>query len=419
MTGTRAPAAASFAQIIAISVLNVSAIYAIRPMVSYRALQLGAGPVEIGLVASSYSLLSLFTAVLVGRWVDRFGAGPFLMIGATLCALCALGAIFIESIAVLALGQALLGLGQIMNLVAAQTTIANGTTRAQRDERFGWYGVAASSGQLIGPGVAGIIAGQSISAASGGNFNPAPVFGFAAVLAAGAALQGAYLWYHAPAGSAGASGTAPVGHLSAARQVLSRPSIKQAMLASVAVILTNDMLVAYLPVFGEEASLPVELVGGLLAVRAAGSMGSRLFMGRLIHALGRGHVLLGSMALAGAGMAVLPFLRDPVTLVVLMLVTGVGLGIGQPMTIAWVANSVSRDLRGTALAVRLTGNRLAQLLIPSVMGALAGATSVAAIFWVLAGGLLAGAGMVSRTPLEDPTPARQAPPADNLMGGTE
>jgi MFS family permease len=419
LTTTRPPAAASFAQITAISVLNVSAIYAIRPMVSYRALQLGAGPVEIGLVASSYALLSLLTAVFVGRWVDRFGAGRFLMIGATLCALSALGAIFIESIAVLAVGQALLGLGQIMNLVAAQTTIANGTTRAQRDERFGWYGVAASSGQLIGPGAAGIIAGQSISSAGGGGFDPAPVFGFAAALAFAAACQGAYLWYRAPAGSAGASGSAPIGHLSAARQVLSRPSIKQAMLASVAVILTNDMLVAYLPVFGEEANLPVELVGGLLAVRAAGSMASRLFMGRLIQALGRGHVLLGSMALAGVGMAILPFLRDPVILIGLMLVTGVGMGIGQPMTIAWVANSVTRDLRGTALAVRLTGNRLAQLLIPSVMGALAGATSVAAIFWVLAGGLLAGAGMVSRTPLDDPTPTRQTPPADNLLGGAE
>ncbi len=418
MTLNRAPAAASFAQILAISILNVSAIYAIRPMVSYRALQLGAGPVEIGLVASSYALLSLLTAVLVGRWVDRLGAGPFLMIGATLCAMTALGAIFIDSIVALAVGQALLGLGQIMNLVAAQTTIANGTTRAQRDERFGWYGVAASSGQLIGPAVAGILAGQSISAATGEGFDPGPVFGFAAALAFAAAVLGAYLWYRAPAGNAGADGSAPGGHLSAARQVLSRPSIKQAMLASVAVILTNDMLVAYLPVFGEEASLPVELVGGLLAVRAAGSMGSRLFMGRLIHSLGRGHVLLGSMVLAGVGMAILPFLRDPVILIGLMLIIGVGLGIGQPMTIAWVANSVTRDLRGTALAVRLTGNRLAQLLIPSVMGALAGATSVAAIFWVLAGGLLAGAGMVSRTPLDDPV-AVTPPRPEEVAGGAE
>jgi predicted DNA-binding transcriptional regulator YafY len=58
----------------------------------------------------------------------------------------------------------------------------------------------------------------------------------------------------------------------AARDVLGKPSMKQAMLASVAVILTNDMLVAYLPVFGEEGGLPVELIGLLLAVRAGGTL---------------------------------------------------------------------------------------------------------------------------------------------------
>jgi MFS family permease len=419
LTANRARAAASFSQILAISVLNVSAIYAIRPMVSYRALQLGAGPVEIGLIASSYALLSLVTAVLVGRWVDRFGAAPFLMAGATLCAVCAMGAIFIDSIVALALGQALLGLGQIMNLVAAQTTIANGTARAQRDERFGWYGVAASGGQLIGPGVAGLIAGQSVAAATGGAFDPKPVFVFATALAVAAAILGAYLWYRAPSGAGSALAGGSGGHLSAARDVLGKPSMKQAMLASVAVILTNDMLVAYLPVFGEEGGLPVELIGLLLALRAGGSMVSRLFMGWLIHTLGRGKVLMGSMLIAGVAMVALPFLHEPLILVFLMLVLGVGLGLGQPMTIAWVANRASRDQRGTALAVRLTGNRLAQLVVPSLMGALAGATTVAAIFWVLAGGLLAGAGMVSRTPLDDPAPSPQQPPPDEVAGAVE
>jgi MFS family permease len=419
LTVNRTRAAASFSQILAISVLNVSAIYAIRPMVSYRALQLGAGPVEIGLIASSYALLSLLTAVLVGRWVDRFGAAPFLMAGATLCALCAMGAIFIDSIVALALGQALLGLGQIMNLVAAQTTIANGTARAQRDERFGWYGVAASGGQLIGPGVAGLIAGSSVAAATGGTFDPKPVFIFATALAVAAAILGAYLWYRAPSGAGIAPAGGSGGHLSAARDVLGKPSMKQAMLASVAVILTNDMLVAYLPVFGEEGGLPVELIGLLLALRAGGSMVSRLFMGWMIHTLGRGKVLMGSMLVAGVAMVVLPFLHEPLILVFLMLVLGVGLGLGQPMTIAWVANRASRDQRGTALAVRLTGNRQAQLVVPSLMGALAGATTVAAIFWVLAGGLLAGAGMVSRTPLDDPVPSGRIPPPEELAGGAE
>jgi MFS family permease len=124
------------------------------------------------------------------------------------------------------------------------------------------------------------------------------------------------------------------------------------------------------------------------------------------------------MLVAGVAMVALPFLHEPLILVFLMLVLGVGLGLGQPMTIAWVANRASRDQRGTALAVRLTGNRLAQLVVPSLMGALAGATTVAAIFWVLAGGLLAGAGMVSRTPLDDPVPAPQPPP-DEVAGAVE
>jgi MFS family permease len=419
LTVNRTRAAASFSQILAISVLNVAAIWAIRPLVSYRALQLGAGAVEIGLITSFYSLLALVTAVLVGRWVDRFGAAPFLMAGATLCALCAIGAIFIDSIVALALGQALLGLGQIMNLVAAQTSIANGTARALRDERFGWYGVAASAGQLIGPGVAGLIAGASTAAATGIAFDPKPVFVFATALAVGAAILGAYLWYRAPSGAGIAPGGGSGGNLSAARDVLGKPSMKQAMLASVAVILTNDMLVAYLPVFGEEGGLPVELIGLLLALRAGGSMVSRLFMGWMIHTLGRGKVLMGSMLVAGVAMVVLPFLHEPLILVFLMLVLGVGLGLGQPMTIAWVANRASRDQRGTALAVRLTGNRLAQLVVPSLMGALAGATTVAAIFWVLAGGLLAGAGMVSRTPLDDPAPSPRQPPPDEVAGAVE
>jgi MFS family permease len=134
-------------------------------------------------------------------------------------------------------------------------------------------------------------------------------------------------------------------------------------------------------------------------------MVSRLFMGWMIHTLGRGKVLMGSMLVAGVAMVALPFLHEPLILVFLMLVLGVGLGLGQPMTIAWVANRASRDQRGTALAVRLTGNRLAQLVVPSLMGA-------------LAGGLLAGAGMVSRTPLDDPVPAPQPPP-DEVAGAVE
>jgi predicted MFS family arabinose efflux permease len=235
------------------------------------------------------------------------------------------------------------------------------------------------------------------------DFDPPPVFVFAAVLALAASAQGGYLWWRQPRGARGA-GSMASGHFSAAAEVLRRPNMPRAMLVSVAVILSVDLLVAYLPAFGEANLLPVELVGLLLALRAGGSMISRLFMGRLINGLGRVRVLMWSMLLAGACLAALPFITLPAVLMALMLVMGIGLGLGQPMTIAWVANNAPRHQRGTALAVRLTGNRLGQLVVPSAMGALAGAAGLNAIFWILAAALGAGATLVSRTALDDPAP---------------
>ena len=401
MTLATRPRVAPFAQILAISLLNGTAVYAFRPMVSYRALQLGAGPLEIGILASSYAALALFGALLIGRWTDRFGPARFMVGGASLLAISAFSAIWIDSIIGLAIGQALVGLGQIMNLVASQTLVANQAKRDQRDERFGLYSMVASGGQLIGPAVAGFIAGGVAEDAIGRDLNLMPVFIFATVVAlASLALCLMLLRDAGEAGRATPSAD-PAGHLSAARRVLGRPSIPQAMLASVAVILSVDLLVAYLPAVGEANALPVELIGLLLATRAAGSMVSRLFMGRLIRRVGRGHVLTGSMLIAAVAIATLPVFTQPVILLGLMLLLGLGLGLGQPMTIAWIANAVPRAERGTAIGVRLTGNRLAQLILPSLLGTLAGAAGLAALFWTLGAVLAGGALMVLRTPFDD------------------
>lgn len=395
---------AVFGQILVISLLNSTTVFAVRPMVTYRALELGAGAVEIGLIASSYALLSLFAALIIGRWTDRVGPARFMIAGAGLLVVSSLGAVWFDSILGLAMSQALLGLGQIMNLVSAQTFVANQTSRGKRDERFGHYTMVASVGQLIGPAAGGFIAGGSLAPTSGTAANLVPVFLFAAVSAAVALVLCANLIRQHAGGSADRTQAEGAGHLGAAVSVLRRPGIPQAVLASVAVILTVDLLVAYLPAYGEANGLPVQLVGLLLALRAGGSVVSRLIMGPLIRWLGRGELLMISMLVSGMAIAVLPLLVTPVALGVLMLVAGFGLGVGQPMTIAWVANRVPRQERGMALGVRLTGNRLGQLVLPSIFGTIAGAAGLAAMFAVLAAGLVGGALIVWRTEFDEPRP---------------
>jgi MFS family permease len=77
---------------------------------------------------------------------------------------------------------------------------------------------------------------------------------------------------------------------------------------------------------------------------------------------------------------------------VLVVLLGLGLGVGQPLTMSWLAEMAPAGLRGRAMSLRLTGNRLGQVLIPSAVGLLAAGVGSAGVLWATAGALaLAGA----------------------------
>jgi MFS family permease len=140
-------------------------------------------------------------------------------------------------------------------------------------------------------------------------------------------------------------------------------------------------------------------------------------MTQLIDWLGRPRLLAVSMLGAAAAVAVLPLVPPVPVLFALMVVIGLGLGLGQPMTIAWVANRSPRQERALALSVRLTGNRGALLVVPTIMGGIAGASGVTAIWLVLAGFLGIGANVARTAPFDEPArrPDRSdagAPPGD-------
>ncbi|HEU0235815.1 MAG TPA: MFS transporter [Candidatus Limnocylindrales bacterium] len=411
----------------AVAGLAVTTIHATRPTITYRALDLGATPVEIGLIQSSFSLLPALLAIAIGRRVDRDGASRY-MIGA-MAMLTAGGvlAAFAGGLPALALAQLAMGLGQITYLVAGQALVANVGPREGREVRFGHYSTINSIGQLIGPIIPATIIGGAVAASAGllvagtSTTPPAAAPGAAAgiapdhpegvvfLVAAGLTASGFLLALLLPRLTRGrdrpasppADGRGP-GLLAVTGRVLRRSGMPSAMFVGITVISTIDLLAAYLPAHGEEAGLSVGLIGALLSARAGASLVSRIFMAQLIARLGRSRLLGTSMAFASAAIVALPFVSSPPVLVGLMVVVGLGIGLGQPMTIAWVANRSPRSERGTALGVRITGNRVALLVVPTLMGAVAGAAGIAAIFVVVGVALAVGAGVAFRTPFDAP-----------------
>ncbi len=103
--------------------------------------------------------------------------------------------------------------------------------------------------------------------------------------------------------------------------------------------------------------------------------------------------LLAAVLCAGVALPV------PVwALAVMLAALGFCLGVGQPLSMTTVVQAAPDDARSTALALRLTGNRLGQVAAPATAGLVAGVAGVAAPFVMLGVLLLASAGVAARTP---------------------
>jgi MFS family permease len=129
----------------------------------------------------------------------------------------------------------------------------------------------------------------------------------------------------------------------------------------------------------------------MLTTRAVFSMGSRLGLGQMSRKLGRMRLLVFSLALSTAALCAAALPMPVWLLFVVMAVLGLGLGIGQPLTMSWLSAQAPAGQRGRALALRLAGNRVGQVVLPSAIGVVAAGLGAGGVFLasaVVVGGTL-------------------------------
>lgn len=376
-----------FLGLLLVATLLQAATVVVRPMASYRALEIGMPVSSLGIVAAAFAVAPVVFALSIGRWIDGHGEFPFLL-GSTagLAAAAVLVSIMAEPIT-LVVTIGLLGLSQLIFVVADQTLVGSRSPASSYDRRFGNLSFVASLGQLIGPAGAGLIAG------AGSAEGTQQALWFGSILALIAVPLIIRQWRQDPGPvvprSANETARPPV------MTILRMPGMAPAMLASMTVLATMDVLVVYLPALGQERGLSVATVGALLAVRAAASMMSRLFLGRLVDSIGRDRLMLGSLIVAATSVVALALVPLPAMFIV-MAVAGVTLGIGQPLTMSWVAARATSGSRGTAMSLRLLGNRVGQVVIPLAAGSVAVATGTAGVIAVAGLTIAVSAAVVAR-----------------------
>lgn len=369
--------------LIASAVLCQIALNLARPLISYKVLALGGDSLTVGLTSASYALVPVAAAIWLGRVSDRrsslrgmvalgtllLAAGPFVLFASS-------------SLLLVAAASAVLGLGHLFFTIAGQSAVARFVPLDRMDAAFGWFTASFAVGQMVGPLLAGLVMGDAAGAPAGvrlADSNAALVIaGLIAVLAVPFALGTA----------ARGSSDPPKTEVPAARPasiaaLLRYPTVKTNMVASLALLATTDILVAFLPLLGEAKGVPPTVVGVLLATRAAASIASRLLLPLLVAHWSRAGLVLASLAGAGMALALVPWLFErPLAAGILLALGGFFLGLGQPITMSLVTQAVPPASRGAALALRLLGNRVGQVTLPAAAGMLAAPVGPSGAIWM-------------------------------------
>jgi MFS family permease len=384
--------------LVAAALLAQTALNLVRPVTTYKLLSLHVDPVMVGLVTAAYAVLPVVAALWLGRFTDRVDRlATMVAVGAVVLAGGAAALAAAPTVALVAAASALLGMGHLVFTIAGQAAVARFSTDDQLDAGFGWFTAAYSAGQLAGPLLAGLLLG------SGNEVDSAQRVGDITVslwLGTGLSLLVVPVMLLRPrkarrdpgAGARHVPEVEPVtGETAVVEQerrranvgrILRIPGVPSHMLASLSLLAMLDILTAFLPLVGEQAGVSPAWIGALLAVRGGASILSRAFLPWLSGRFTRRTLLLVSLYGAGLTLVLPPLvITTPLAAGACLFVGGFCLGLGQPLTMTLVSTAVPGHWRGSALAVRLMGNRAGQVAMPLLAGLVAAPLGPAGAIW--------------------------------------
>lgn len=131
------------------------------PVLPLYAQHFHASPWQIGLLFATFSFMQLFFAPLMGRWSDRIGRRPVILLSVIGTAVSFLILGFAKTLWMLFLGRMVDGVSGA-NISAAQAYIADITPPEKRSASMGILGAAFGLGFVFGPALGGLLGHYAI-----------------------------------------------------------------------------------------------------------------------------------------------------------------------------------------------------------------------------------------------------------------
>lgn len=370
----------------------------VLPLLPFYAEEFGASEWMVGVLISAFAFAQVVTAPIWGRLSDRFGRRPLILLGLVIAASSYLLFGLANTVLVLLISRLVQGVGT-GNIGVVQAYVSDAVPAEGRTQALGWVTVASSAGVMIGPAVG------SLSTKMG---DAAPGF----VAAALCLLNFVFAWLYLPESAEAEDAekerttTGPEAEAAPAEDPVPEPASRQSpgrailqvlfhpgsTLASLIWIYALGMM-AFMAMNGVVAlylervfHFTKETIGWFyFYVGAVSTLMRGFVLGPVVKRLGEVRTLrIGVLSIA-AGLALVPFAQNLISLGAVALLVPVGTALLFPATTSLVSQSSPRGEVGQNLGVQQSFGGVSRMLGPIWAAATFQYISIQAPFWIASG----------------------------------
>ncbi|MDV2885514.1 MFS transporter [Alkalihalophilus pseudofirmus] len=338
-----------------------------RPLIPIYSNHLGATNLQIGAIIALFSLLPLFMAIPLGKLIDRIGSKTPLVVSVLIASLSLVIPYFLSTLLGVYISQVLSGLSQLVFVLAMQSYIGGNRKYKIRDYYIAIFSIGVAIGSFIGPLVSGILTDR---------------VGYSVTLGAlGALIILALPFIPFIKGKETSIQKEEFSNKKSSDLFLIS-DLRKAFIVSAIVLLAKDIYLAFFPLLAMDKGLSATMIGLLISLNALAGILIRTLLPYLVKKYSTNIIISYSIMCAGIAFLTIPMLTNSFLLGFVSFLLGLSLGIGQPLSISITINSLPPDRVGEGLGLRLSINKLTQVVMPLLLGGISALGGIASIFYV-------------------------------------
>ena len=347
---------AKLAVLIVTNFVDMVGLLMIIPLLPFYARDMGGGALVVAILMGAFTAAQLLSAPVWGRFSDKYGRRPALLVGLTAAGIAYLVFAFANSIWLLLLSRLVQGAGG-GTVGVIQAYVADSVEPHARAKALGWLSAAPNVGVAIGPALGS-------AALKFGSHGP----GVAAATLCAINIFFAWRFLRESRDMTEANDKKPRASRTAITHVITHPNESAPRLIWVYAIAMGAFsgLMAILALFladqfgvgKDRIWIFYTYVGTISVITRAG------ILGRMVDRYGEAHLSRIGLAMLATGLATLPLARGYPSLSIAVALVPLGTAFTFPCVTSMLSRVISSRERGLYMGVQQTFGGLARVLVP-------------------------------------------------------